>query len=60
MAYSPIQRIAFADFARLWKRNDATLRVFVKQKNLRRMIDNVGMVPRVLTGFDEYLLVSNR
>jgi 4-amino-4-deoxy-L-arabinose transferase-like glycosyltransferase len=51
---------SFADFAQIWKQNDATLRVFVKQKNMRRMIENVGMVPRVLTGFDEYLLVSNR
>jgi 4-amino-4-deoxy-L-arabinose transferase-like glycosyltransferase len=51
---------SFAEFAQLWKRTDVVLRVFVKEKNLRRMSANVGAAPQILTRFDEYLLVTNR
>jgi 4-amino-4-deoxy-L-arabinose transferase-like glycosyltransferase len=51
---------SFAEFAQLWKRSDLVLRVFVKEKNLRRMTANVGAAPKILTRFDEYLLVTNR
>jgi hypothetical protein len=51
---------SFGEFAQLWKRSDLVLRVFVKQKNLRRMTANVGAAPKILTSFDEYLLVTNR
>jgi 4-amino-4-deoxy-L-arabinose transferase-like glycosyltransferase len=51
---------SFGEFAQQWKRKDLALRVFVKQKNLRRLAANVGAPPNVLTGFDEYLLVTNR
>ncbi|MDH3442372.1 MAG: glycosyltransferase family 39 protein [Deltaproteobacteria bacterium] len=50
----------FSEFATQWKRKDLILRVFVKEKNLKRMSDDVGAEPIVLTKFDEYLLVTNR
>jgi 4-amino-4-deoxy-L-arabinose transferase-like glycosyltransferase len=50
---------SFAEFAEVWKRSDLVLRVFVKEKNLRRLSLNVGAAPKILTGFDEYLLVTN-
>jgi 4-amino-4-deoxy-L-arabinose transferase-like glycosyltransferase len=51
---------SFGEFAQLWTRRDLALRVFVKEKNLRRLSANVGAAPKVLTRFDEYLLVTNR
>jgi len=36
------------------------LRVFVKEKNLQRLSLDVGATPRILTKYDEYLLVTNR
>ncbi|HEX2226806.1 MAG TPA: glycosyltransferase family 39 protein [Candidatus Binatia bacterium] len=51
---------SFGEFAQLWQRSDLALRVIVKEKNLRRMSSNVGAAPKILTRFDEYLLVTNR
>jgi 4-amino-4-deoxy-L-arabinose transferase-like glycosyltransferase len=51
---------SFGEFAQEWKRKDLVLRVFVKEKNLRRMTANVGAMPKMLAKFDEYLLVTNR
>jgi hypothetical protein len=51
---------SFGEFAQLWNRNDLALRVIVKEKNLRRLASNVGATPKLLTRFDEYLLVTNR
>ncbi|MGH7930648.1 MAG: hypothetical protein ACREQV_22995, partial [Candidatus Binatia bacterium] len=51
---------SFSEFAQQWKRKDLVMRIFVKEKNLRRLISNVGAAPKILTKFDEYLLVTNR
>jgi 4-amino-4-deoxy-L-arabinose transferase-like glycosyltransferase len=51
---------SFAEFAQQWNQKDLVLRVFVKEKNLRRLTSNVGAAPKILTKFDEYLLVGNR
>jgi len=50
----------FSEFARMWNRRDLVMRVFVKEKNLRRMTANVGSAPKILTRLDEYLLVTNQ
>ncbi len=52
--------LSFREFAQRWHRKDLVLRVFVKEKNLRRMTSNLGVAPKILTKFDEYLLVTNR
>ena len=51
---------SFSEFAQQWKRPDLVLRVLVKEKNLRRLALDVGATPRILTKYDEYLLVTNR
>jgi 4-amino-4-deoxy-L-arabinose transferase-like glycosyltransferase len=51
---------SFSEFAQLWNRQDLVMRIFVKEKNLQRLSSNVGATPKILTQFDEYLLVSNR
>jgi 4-amino-4-deoxy-L-arabinose transferase-like glycosyltransferase len=51
---------SFSEFAQQWQRPDLVLRVLVKEKNLRQLADDVGTVPRILTRYDEYLLVTNR
>ncbi len=51
---------SFSEFSSEWNRNDLVLRVFVKEKNYKRLSDNVGGTPRVLAKFDEFLLVTNR
>ncbi len=51
---------SFSEFAAEWNREDLVLRIFVKEKNFKRMSDNVGATPRVLAKFEEYLLVTNR
>jgi 4-amino-4-deoxy-L-arabinose transferase-like glycosyltransferase len=50
---------SFREFAQQWKRPDLVLRVIVKEKNLQRMMRDVGAAPRVLAKYDEYLLVAN-
>ena len=52
--------LSFGEFAQRWHRKDLVLRVWVKEKNLRRMTSNLGVAPKILTKFDEYLLVTNR
>jgi hypothetical protein len=51
---------SFNEFAAQWNRNDLVLRVFVKEKNLQRLIGDVGATPRSLAKHGEYLLVTNR
>jgi 4-amino-4-deoxy-L-arabinose transferase-like glycosyltransferase len=51
---------SFGEFAQQWKQGDLVLRVFVKDKNLERLTRDVGAAPRILTKYDEYLLVTNR
>jgi hypothetical protein len=51
---------SFSDFARQWKRPDLILRVIVKEKNLQRLIHDVGVTPQILARAGEYLLVTNR
>jgi 4-amino-4-deoxy-L-arabinose transferase-like glycosyltransferase len=51
--------ISFDELAREWNKKGLVLRVFVKEKNLQRLSRDVGAAPRVLTKFDEYLLVTN-
>jgi hypothetical protein len=50
----------FAEFSRQWQRDDQSLRVLVKEKNLPRLTTDLGTQPKLLTHFEEYLLVSNR
>ncbi len=50
----------FEEFAQEWKRNTQDLRVFVKEKNLSRLGNDVGAPPRMLLRFKEYALVTNR
>jgi hypothetical protein len=50
----------FDEFAQEWKRNTQDLRVFVKEKNLSRLGNDVGAPPRMLLRFKEYALVTNR
>jgi hypothetical protein len=50
---------SFGEFATQWNRKDLVLRVIVKEKNLQRLSRDVGDAPRILTKFDEYLLVTN-
>jgi 4-amino-4-deoxy-L-arabinose transferase-like glycosyltransferase len=52
--------ISFDELAREWHQKNLVLRVFVKEKNLQRLSRDVGATPRILTQFDEYLLVTNR
>jgi hypothetical protein len=52
--------LTFAELSEQWQRKDQSLRVLVKEKNLPRLTMDVGTEPKVLTRFDEYLLVSNR
>ena len=51
---------SFGEFAQQWKRPDLVLRVLVKEKNLPRLAVDLGATPRILTKYDEYLLVTNR
>jgi hypothetical protein len=51
---------SFSEFAQQWNRQDLVLRVIVKEKNLQRLSLDVGATPRILTKYDEYLLVTNR
>jgi 4-amino-4-deoxy-L-arabinose transferase-like glycosyltransferase len=50
----------FEEFADRWKANELPLRVFLKEKNLLRFSKQVGVVPKKLMRFDDFILVSNR
>ena len=50
----------FDEFADQRGKNELPLRIFLKEKNLPRLTQEVGVVPRRLTSFDEFILVSNR
>ena len=50
----------FDEFADQRGKNELPLRIFLKEKNLPRLTQEVGAVPRRLTSFDEFILVSNR
>ena len=50
----------FDEFADQRGKNELPLRIFLKEKNLPRLTQEVGVVPRRITSFDEFILVSNR
>ena len=50
----------FEEFAEQWHRNEQPFKVFVKEKNLANLKNDVGASPKILTRFDDYLLVTNR
>jgi 4-amino-4-deoxy-L-arabinose transferase-like glycosyltransferase len=50
----------FDEFAAQCGKNKPPLRIFLKEKNLLRLTKDIGVVPRRLTSFDEFILVSNR
>ena len=50
----------FEEFAQQWRRNELLLRVFVNKKNLAALTRDVGASPRVLTQYEDYVLVTNR
>lgn len=57
--YGPVF-FTFEEFAQQWKKNDRTLRVLVKEKNLRQLSADISAVPSKVMKFDNYLLVSSR
>ena len=57
--YGPVF-FTFEEFAQQWKKNDRTLRVLVKEKNLPQLSADIGAVPTKVMKFDNYLLVSSR
>jgi 4-amino-4-deoxy-L-arabinose transferase-like glycosyltransferase len=50
----------FEEFAEQWQKNERPLKVFVKEKNLAKLENDVGTSPKILRRFDDYLLVTNR
>jgi 4-amino-4-deoxy-L-arabinose transferase-like glycosyltransferase len=50
----------FEEFARQWKRNEIIFGVFIKEKNLIRLSSDIGASPRVLSRYNDYVLVTNR
>jgi len=50
----------FQEFTEQWKRNEITLRVFVKEKNLARLSQDIGSAPKIIIRYEDYLLVTNR
>jgi hypothetical protein len=50
----------FEEFGERWKTNEEPLLIIVKEKNLRRLVQDVGESPIRLGAADEYLLVSRR
>jgi 4-amino-4-deoxy-L-arabinose transferase-like glycosyltransferase len=48
----------FDEFEEIWKTTELPLRIIVKEKNLPRLIKEVGESPSRLAAIDEYLLVS--
>jgi hypothetical protein len=58
--YGPVL-LSYEEFAMRWKSGDQSLRVIVKEKNLERLMREVGSpTAKPLAFFDEYLLVANR
>jgi 4-amino-4-deoxy-L-arabinose transferase-like glycosyltransferase len=50
----------FEEFAGQWNKNELPLRVLLKEKNLPRFNKEIGIVPKKLVRFDDYVLASNR
>ena len=60
VGYGPVV-LTYEEFAMRWKSGDQSLRVIVKEKNLERLMQEVGStIAKPLAFFDEYLLVANR
>jgi 4-amino-4-deoxy-L-arabinose transferase-like glycosyltransferase len=58
--YGPVV-LSYEEFAMRWKSGNQSLRVIVKEKNLPRLMREVGSpAAKPLAFFDEYLLVANR
>jgi 4-amino-4-deoxy-L-arabinose transferase-like glycosyltransferase len=57
--YGPVF-FTFEEFAQQWKKNDSTLRVLLREKNLPQLSADIGAVPNKVMKFDNYLLVSSR
>ena len=50
----------FEEFAEQWRRSELALRVFVKEKNLTRLRNNVGDPLQIVARYNGYVLVANR
>ena len=48
----------FEEFKQVWQTTQRPLLILVKEKNLRRFVENVGESPSRLAAVDEYLIVS--
>jgi hypothetical protein len=48
------------EFREVWEKNNTSLLIVVKQKNISRMEKEIGASPHRLTSIDEYVLMSNR
>lgn len=57
--YGPVL-LSFAEFAERWKGGQSRLLVIIKEKNLSRLIQEIGSTPVELTRYGEYRLVGNR
>jgi len=50
----------FEEFREEWRKTTRPLLIIVKEKNFRRMTDQIGIPARELAKVDEYLLATNR
>jgi hypothetical protein len=50
----------FEEFAKEWKDGKQPLLVFLKQRQMSRLLRQGGKLPKELTGVGEFILVSNR
>lgn len=50
--------LTFDEFAERWKSSDTPFVILVKEKNLRGLERLVGVVPKRLAAYDEYLIVA--
>jgi len=50
--------LTFDEFREKWQTGKEPLVIIVKQKNLQRLTDQVGGVPRVVSTFDEYAVLA--
>lgn len=56
--YGPVL-LSFEEFAERWKRDKAGLLVLVRERNLPRLIQEIGSVPTEVARFAEYRVIMN-
>ena len=56
--YGPVL-FTFEEFVKEWKAAKQPLLVFLKQRQISRLLSQGGVVPRELTRVGEFILVSN-